>query len=210
MRTERRIRFTQTERYVFIFFGGYCNIIKLNAPIFQGTPAFISAELLKSYMGDQPPVTRTFIHDVESLLWILVWVVAHRSQDANSWKINSHAEKLIRNLSQNDMSELGAFKSGLFQGDALALQVEGCGNKWSEALVSVIDELAQFFYLYYYRKPNYTTRGARAEQVRKYTELHDLMMEESREATFARLFRILDDHIDLLKDDGPPNFTRLY
>jgi hypothetical protein len=136
--------------------------------------------------------------------------VAHRSQKTVSWEINDNAQELIQNLSQNNMRQLGAFKNGLFNADALARKVEGCGNKWSEALAPVIDELAQFFYLYYYRKPNYTTRGARAEQVRRCTELHELMTEEPRKATFARLFRILDDHIDLLKDDGPPDFTRLY
>jgi hypothetical protein len=172
--------------------------------ISQGTPAFTSGELLKGYMGDQPPVTRTFVHDAESLLWVLVWVVAHRSQDLDSWKVNADAQELIRDLSQYDMRRLGKFKGNLLEGGLLGRRVEECVNEWSEELALVVGELAEFFRIYFYNrhtKPSFKNLVGRAkERAHEDKNEHESMMNESREATFGRLFSILNTHIARLKD----------
>jgi hypothetical protein len=144
-------------------------------------------------MGDQPPVTRTFIHDAESLLWILVWVVAHRSQEKGSWKVNAHAQQLIANLSQNDMCQLGTFKADLLEGKTLGRKVQACNNDWSRELAPVVHKLAVFFQLYFYETTEFADDTSEEEA-------HELMMNEPREATFDRLFAILDTHIARLKD----------
>jgi hypothetical protein len=211
-RTERRIRFTQIEQYAFIFFEGHCNIIRLITPISQGTPAFISAQLLKSYMGDHPPATRTFIHDVESLLWVLVWVVAHRSQNSDSWEINTDAQELIQNLSQNSMRRLGTYKADLLDGGLLGRTVDRCGNDFSKALAPVVGELADLFRIYFYNLHNepsfkFLVGKAKGRALEDKNE-HELLMSESREATFDRLFAILDAHIEGLKHH-PIDLTKL-
>jgi hypothetical protein len=209
-RTEDQVHTDRTVRIDLLW--GYCNTIELNTSICQGTPAFISAQLLKSYMGEQPPVIRTFIHDVESLLWVLVWVVAHRSQVKDSWKINGHAEKLIRKLSQNDMSELGSDKGDFLDGGLLGRAVDRCGNDFSDALAPVVGELADFFRIYFYNLHNESSFkflvGKAKERALEDKNEHELLMSESREATFGRLFAILDAQIERLKHH-PIDFTKL-
>ncbi|KAG9077618.1 hypothetical protein FS749_010469, partial [Ceratobasidium sp. UAMH 11750] len=71
-----------------------------------GTPAFISAQLLMDPPAGQPSVARTFIHDIESLLWVLIWMTAHHDPS----KMNSKAQEFIQNLSQFQLGTLGDFK----------------------------------------------------------------------------------------------------
>jgi hypothetical protein len=158
----------------------------------------MSAKLLRSYTRDKIPITRTFIHDAESLLWTLVWVVAHRSQDKGSWKINTHAQQLIRDLSRKDMRDLGTFKSRLFEGQLLARDVYECNNDWSKALAPVVHELAVFFRLYFYEALPVLLYDIHSQVDCKDEKEHAVIMSESRGAIFDRLFTILDAYISRL------------
>ncbi|KAG8714760.1 hypothetical protein FRC09_017275, partial [Ceratobasidium sp. 395] len=90
-----------------------------------GTPAFISAQLLMDPVGDDPPVGRSFVHDLESLMWVLIWVAAHQSPR----EMNAEARKFVRELSQHDLHALGRFKANFIRGylDAGA-KISGFGN----------------------------------------------------------------------------------
>lgn len=196
---DRREDTTYADITVCIVWLLWASALIFTIPISKGTPAFISAQLLKSYIGGQPRATRTFMHDVESLLWVLVWVVAHRSQDEGSWKINAVAQQLIRDFSQHDTRQLGVFKAGLLLGNALVQSVYECHNDFSEALAPAIGEMAEFIHCYFYNPPSFKyIGGRRKKRALEDNKEHELMMSESREATFSRLFAILDAHIDRL------------
>jgi hypothetical protein len=164
-------------------------------------------------MGNQPPVTRTFIHDVESLLWILVWAVAHRSQKSVSWEVNANAQELIQHLSQNNMRQLGAFKSDRLEyGGLLRRAISACDNDFSKALASGVGQLAEFFRIYFYKFPNTPDFDDLVEWEKERALVnkkeHELMMSESREATFGCIFAILDAQIERLKHH-PIHLTKL-
>ncbi|CAE6477897.1 unnamed protein product [Rhizoctonia solani] len=79
-----------------------------------GTPAFVSAQLLTATA--ECPIFRTFMHDIESLFWVLFWVLIHRTQVSDGpWTVNEHAKQLIQQLSNSDMTTLGAFKRSLIK-----------------------------------------------------------------------------------------------
>ncbi|KAG8744492.1 hypothetical protein FRC10_010057 [Ceratobasidium sp. 414] len=159
-----------------------------------GTPAFISAQLLEGISSGQEPITRSFIHDIESLLWVLIWVVARRSQVKDHWKINTTAEDVIRKLSQNDLRSLGEYKRNLLADRArLEEKIDDLENDWSEDLAGVIGELADYIYTYLYFRPPKSTRLRTAPDFRvKQMQLHETYMAQSRSDTFATLFGILD------------------
>ncbi|KAG9080048.1 hypothetical protein FRC06_007135, partial [Ceratobasidium sp. 370] len=158
-----------------------------------GTPAFISAQLLEGTSG-QGPTTRSFIHDIESLLWVLIWAVAHRSQDKDIWKVNTTAEDVIRKLSQNDLHSLGEYKRNLLADRArLEEKIDDFENDWSGDLAGVIGELADYIYTYLYFRPLKPTRIRAAPDFRvKQMQLHEAYMIQPRSDTFASLFDILD------------------
>ncbi|KAG9124877.1 hypothetical protein FRC07_009909 [Ceratobasidium sp. 392] len=107
--------------------------------------------LLDGYMSASGPTKRTFMHDVESLLWILVWVVAHRSQDKKTWKINDTAKRLIRKLSQNNYESLASDKEMLLTNRSkLVSNIRNLKNDWSDDLIPIIKDLADILYLYLY------------------------------------------------------------
>ncbi|QRW15776.1 hypothetical protein RhiXN_03777 [Rhizoctonia solani] len=55
----------------------------------SGTVAFMSSQLLS-----EEPVQHTFMHDLDSLLWVLVWLVAVRAQEDNQHNANSLREEV--------------------------------------------------------------------------------------------------------------------
>ncbi|KAG8778178.1 hypothetical protein FRC12_025131 [Ceratobasidium sp. 428] len=107
-----------------------------------GTPAFISAQLLMDPIGDEPPVGRSFIHDLESLMWVLIWVAAHQSPS----EMNAEARKFVRELSQYELDALGRFKVNFIRGylDVNAT-ISQFGNTWSTKLAPIIQKMAAFF-----------------------------------------------------------------
>ncbi|KAG8720643.1 hypothetical protein FRC12_016299 [Ceratobasidium sp. 428] len=158
-----------------------------------GTPAFISGQLLLGYApgDDKPP--RTFIHDVESLFWVLVWVVAYRSQGEDTWQVSKEAEALMRKLSQSDLSELGDYKrKTLSDVEDLDRLVRGFGNDLCEDLAPIIGELAEFLFIYIYVNPAVPGltgyRKLRAQSHEEYTS-------DSQGNTFTYLFGLLDGTI---------------
>ncbi|KAG8705081.1 hypothetical protein FRC08_001860 [Ceratobasidium sp. 394] len=59
-----------------------------------GTPAFISAELLLA--PDHKPMLHTFLHDLESIFWVLIWAVVTHVEPGKRPSIE--AEKFINDL----------------------------------------------------------------------------------------------------------------
>ncbi|KAG8709989.1 hypothetical protein FRC09_000362, partial [Ceratobasidium sp. 395] len=162
-----------------------------------GTPAFISAQLLKGFATGEDKVTRTFIHDVESLFWVLVWVVAHRSQKEDTWQVSKEAETLMRKLSQPDLTDLGDYKrKTLSDVEDLDRQVRGFGNDLCEDLAPIIGELAEFLFVYIYVNPPVPGltgyRKFRAQTHEEYTS-------DSRDTTFTHLFSLFDGTIAKLQ-----------
>ncbi|KAG9091855.1 hypothetical protein FRC07_011769, partial [Ceratobasidium sp. 392] len=107
-----------------------------------GTPAFISAQLLLDPPDGESPVRRTFIHDLESLMWVLVWVVAHQ-QPA---KMNDKARNFVRKLTQYDLNALGEFKRLFIKNFAdVETEISDFDNSWSKQLAPIIQEMAYYF-----------------------------------------------------------------
>ncbi|KAG8698336.1 hypothetical protein FRC09_007285 [Ceratobasidium sp. 395] len=167
-----------------------------------GTPAFISAQLLEAHMSGEP-VTRTFIHDVESLLWVLVWVVAHHSQKEDRWQISKAARKVIQGMSQNNWDNLVDYKKGLLS-DSFGLRdtIRKFDNKWSDQLAPVIGRLASFLYQYIYISS--TSVATKDEYFVFLVNRHEKLTTCSRSSIFAQLFEIFDDDLANLVADCPP------
>ncbi|KAG8747358.1 hypothetical protein FRC10_001537, partial [Ceratobasidium sp. 414] len=178
-----------------------------------GTPAFISAQLLKSYMS-QGKVARTYVHDAESLLWVLIWVVAHRSIHKDRWEINDTAAWMIRELSKHDIVSLRRTKESMLSlSQQLVSDIMEMGTEFSKDLAPIIGELADCFYLYLYAAPSNPKPAtsdsdsdsdpADSAEPNMYHQaklaLHKQYIEESRSQTFDRLFAIINRRITRLK-----------
>ncbi|QRW05813.1 hypothetical protein RhiLY_04812 [Ceratobasidium sp. AG-Ba] len=194
-----------------------------------GTPAFISIQLLESYMGNTT-ASRGFIHDAESLLWVLIWTVAHRSVSEERWEIMPNAEKIIRQLSKLDISDLCEHKLNMISdGQRLMDRILEMETDLADGLAEVIGRLADFFYTYLYSgyKTSRTGPSARSHSKRGpqsdpsagaavgpkrpiFTQpsqthqarhmLHKQYIEESRTQTFNRLFDILNEPVAQLRE----------
>ncbi|KAG9081261.1 hypothetical protein FRC06_005684 [Ceratobasidium sp. 370] len=178
-----------------------------------GTPVFISAQLLESYMT-QRKVTRTYIHDAESLLWVLIWVVAHHSMYEDRWEISDAAAGIIRQLSVHNIKTLWQGKENmLFNWIRLVSNVQDMGTQLAQDLAPVIGELAHFFLIYLYYTPldsgpdsGPTNLDLLSHITQPYDALHKQYVEESRHQTFDRLFGIINRHITWLQKMRPtPN-----
>ncbi|QRV92137.1 phosphoribosylformylglycinamidine synthase [Ceratobasidium sp. AG-Ba] len=188
-----------------------------------GTPAFISIQLIESYMSNSV-AGRSFIHDTESLFWVLIWVVAHRSLSTNRWEISSTAAEIIRELSTLNMPSLCSNKRGMIaDGLRLVERIQEMNTDFAVALAGVIGNLADFFYIYLYtgpRKPSTRPLAAGSgsknnpksvlsadavleikKQMRQQPsqlhqrryDLHTQYIAESRTQTFSRLFDIINE-----------------
>ncbi|KAG8773522.1 hypothetical protein FRC12_002498 [Ceratobasidium sp. 428] len=158
------------------------------------------------------------MHDVESLLWILVWVVAHHSRDKKTWKINDTAKELISDLSQNNYRQLAKDKELLLSNRRrLVTTISGLDNDWSKDLLPVIEALANFIhaYLYVQPEPPKATRKSTNPQgfnpsivladptVGNSVEPHRTYTNEPRLHTYARLLNIFTEEIATLEETYP-------
>ncbi|KAG8751115.1 hypothetical protein FRC12_012593 [Ceratobasidium sp. 428] len=165
-----------------------------------GTPAFISGQLLSGYATGEDKVTRTFIHDVESLFWVLVWVVAHRSISKDSWRVGEDAAGVLQDLSQPDFSKLGRYKKDkISSGGGLRALVQGFGNDLCKDLAPVIGSLAHFLSAYLYFEPEPADDPDFEDLRAAQAQLHEKFTSYPRSATFGHLFTILDRTITTLK-----------
>ncbi|KAG8736396.1 hypothetical protein FRC10_009344, partial [Ceratobasidium sp. 414] len=160
-----------------------------------GTPAFISAELLLDPPAGQLSVARTFIHDIESLLWVLMWMTAHHEPS----KMNRKAHEFVRSLSQYDLGKLGDFKyDTILAYQALESKILKFNNTWSNDLAPLIQELAEFlFHFLYVTEPTAKQQlkyPAMVAAFQKHKELTGL----TRWEVFARVLGILSESIDEL------------
>ncbi|KAG9098850.1 hypothetical protein FRC07_010580 [Ceratobasidium sp. 392] len=168
-----------------------------------GTPAFISAQLLARFLTEQGPATRTFMHDVESLFWILLWVLAHHSRDKDEWKVNDSAKHVIGMLSQNSLEHFRHYKQ-LLLGDQRELRtcISKLDNDWSRDLADLIGHLANFLFMYLYYDPKASkapiaARGLDPDELElvvdtqssteHLTKEHVTYITEPRSRTFLRL-----------------------
>ncbi|KAG8712452.1 hypothetical protein FRC09_019855 [Ceratobasidium sp. 395] len=163
-----------------------------------GTPAFISALLLEASSSEHAPTARTFIHDVESLFWVLIWVVAKRSQSLKRWKVNGAAEEVIVKLSQASMSSLGRYKKKFM---ALSVTPEvfedsiiEFENDWSADLAGITCRLANYLWIYLYVRPRWQQAAPSENQIKQ-----EEYATHSRSGVFIDVFRILDDAIASLE-----------
>ncbi|KAG8760237.1 hypothetical protein FRC12_009602 [Ceratobasidium sp. 428] len=169
-----------------------------------GTPVFVSAQILEAHISGVL-IPRTFIHDVESLLWVLIWVIAHHSQKEGSWQINETAQDVIKELRQNDLDKLATYKRCLIW-DAFGIQktVRKFDNKWSEQLAPVIGQLAWFLCAYICIRPELFVNLKDDEHSAFLTSHHKKLITCSRSSTFAQLFHILGAALAELETDCPP------
>ncbi|KAG8788008.1 hypothetical protein FRC12_015008 [Ceratobasidium sp. 428] len=166
-----------------------------------GSPAFISGQLLKGFATGKHKVTRMFIHDVESLFWVLVWVVAHRSQKEDTWQVSKEAEAVMRKLSESDISKLSEYKRDkICNGGGFQRLVYGFNNDLCQDLAPVIGQLADFLSAYLYFQPQSLGYVSRFDTLRNaQAQLHKELTSCSRSTTFSFLFDILDPAIATLE-----------
>ncbi|CAE6461806.1 unnamed protein product [Rhizoctonia solani] len=175
-----------------------------------GTPAFISAQLL---IADSPNA-RTFMHDIESLFWVLVWVLIRRGKNLDGpWSVNEHAKQLIRDLSNNDFAALGKFKRSFIKSSVdtdCEQEILKLENPWCEDLVLLIQEFGAFLYCYLYAK---TTRAfsewAGDAFQQGLPQLHDQFLDQPHLQTFEVLFTILERHMGILEKKYQVDLTKL-
>ncbi|QRV97977.1 hypothetical protein RhiJN_25996 [Ceratobasidium sp. AG-Ba] len=154
-----------------------------------GTPAFISAQLLESATSDQLPVARAIIHDLESLLWVLIWIVIHHEPRA----MNQAAKDLAQSLSEPNLRKLYRFKS-----DTIALygslehKIRELNNGWSDDLAAVIEELGSFVYHFLYFK-DLAGGVARRDAAKEFhRQEHRRLMNLTRWEVFEEFLGIFD------------------
>ncbi|KAG9082193.1 hypothetical protein FRC07_014282, partial [Ceratobasidium sp. 392] len=197
-----------------------------------GTPAFISAQLLLDPPAGERPVRRSFIHNLESLMWVLIWVVAHEEPA----KMSDEACNLIRNLSQYDLNALGNFKRSFIKNyEEAGKTISDFGNSWSIKLAPVIQDMAFFFDHFLYptmpcidrsgpqnsnsnrsvpRNPRLTVHKKTANQAAEYAQtrlkIQDQFMKYDRLTAFHHLLGVVTDAIENLSGtDEPVDLNKL-
>ncbi|KAG8770311.1 hypothetical protein FRC12_004364 [Ceratobasidium sp. 428] len=167
---------------------------------------FASAQLLQGQSPARGPVAKTFIHDIESLFWVLVWEVAQRSQFEKHWEINDKAKAVIQSLSQSDMSLLQDYKKSFLLASVypgtFESKIKGFENDWSEDLAGVIYDLADYIWCYLYFESPTRPRYSRRRPIKAQTK-HEEYTTCSRSNTFGDIFSILDDAIIALEAKYP-------
>ncbi|KAB5587519.1 hypothetical protein CTheo_9042 [Ceratobasidium theobromae] len=113
-----------------------------------GTPAFIAAQLLLATRHQ--PVQHTYLHDLESFFWVLVWIVATRVEPGK--KMNAQAREVMADLCNPDDRSLGNFKTR-FVATPLASgkKIAGLNNGWNQA-GGVVYRFAEFLNSSIYNK----------------------------------------------------------
>ncbi|KAG8707337.1 hypothetical protein FRC08_000575 [Ceratobasidium sp. 394] len=158
-----------------------------------GTPAFISAQLLTDPPVGQPSVARTFIHDIESLLWVLIWMTAHHEPS----KMNINAREFIQELSQYDLRKLGKFKLSTIKAyEDLDSSIINFDNSWSEDLAPVIQELAEFLYHFLYATEPTTKKQLKYSTMVAAFQKHRELMSLTRWDVFSHVLGILAESIE--------------
>ncbi|KAG9090764.1 hypothetical protein FS749_000308 [Ceratobasidium sp. UAMH 11750] len=156
----------------------------------------------------QSKVARTYIHDTESLLWVLIWVVAHHSTRKDRWEVNSAAAEMIQRLSTHDLKSLWRDKKAMLSDfRQLISDIRKMETDLSKDLAPVIGELAMFFYIYLHAAPLNLGPSASGPDfglgpVDPYEALHKDYIVESRSQTFDRLFMMVNRHIAWLNKAG--------
>ncbi|CAE6367534.1 unnamed protein product [Rhizoctonia solani] len=172
-----------------------------------GTPIFISAQLLLA----DTPIARTFMHDIESLFWVLVWVLVRHTQNLDdSWSVNQHAKGLIREFSNSDMAALGKSKKLFIKSSCDAdceQEIMKLENPWCEDLVPIIREFGRFLYFYLYADTVLGRFHSRALQ--GLLQQRNEYLDQPHQKTFDCLFEILEDNIRILEKKYQVDLTKL-
>ncbi|KAG8735515.1 hypothetical protein FRC10_010424, partial [Ceratobasidium sp. 414] len=162
-----------------------------------GTPAFISAQLLVDPPAGQLLAARTFIHDIESLLWVLIWMTAHHEPS----KMNREAREFVQELSQYDLRKLGKFKLSTIKAyEDLDSNILKFNNTWSNDLAPVIQELAEFLFHFLYATKPTTKKQLKYTTMVAAFQTHEELTSLTRWEVFSRVLGILSESIgDLAK-----------
>jgi hypothetical protein len=158
------------------------------------------------------------MHDVESLFWVMLWMVICQSQEEGSWKVNEHAKSLMKQFSNDDMVTLRKDKESLICraaiGQTFTATILELDNPWCKDLAWLLTEFAELLYYYlYHRAPssldprqvlgqsftqNPIKRSTR-NAVRQLDAYHDQLLDQPHLTTFQDLFEMFDQHICFLK-----------
>ncbi|KAG8731609.1 hypothetical protein FRC10_001613 [Ceratobasidium sp. 414] len=126
-----------------------------------GTPAFISAQLLLA--TNKQPVRHTFLHDLESIFWVLVWTVATHVEPEKV--LSEEAQQLIDSLSNRDDKFLGLFKrSFIAYPAAVHKDIRQLGNGWEKAATAA-QKFAAFLRTNIYEKEGDQISGSDDENI---------------------------------------------
>ncbi|KAB5588810.1 hypothetical protein CTheo_7752 [Ceratobasidium theobromae] len=110
-----------------------------------GTPEFISGQLLLA--TPDRPVSHTYLHDLESFFWVLVWMMVTYVERGK--KMNTVALRLFRKFCTTDPGALGDFKIGLICAPEASMgDIANLDNGWNlkpaRDLVYFFAELLQY------------------------------------------------------------------
>ncbi|KAF8595896.1 hypothetical protein BDV93DRAFT_514595 [Ceratobasidium sp. AG-I] len=105
-----------------------------------GTLSFMAVDLITAEAN--VALTHTYLHDLESFFWVLLYVVAaHLEGDASP---NKHAMSVISQLNQFDRQSLGNAKFALLARImAGKLDVRKFGRSWATTLAPIIEKFAE-------------------------------------------------------------------
>ncbi|KAF8596325.1 hypothetical protein BDV93DRAFT_67488 [Ceratobasidium sp. AG-I] len=113
-----------------------------------GTPAFIAAQLLLA--TNDKPIRHTFLHDLESFFWVLVWALATHVQPGK--RMNKDALRLIDSLCSDNDWALGNFKRGFILTPRTTRQaIKELGNGWEDGR-RVVQKFAESLKTHIYDK----------------------------------------------------------
>ncbi|QRW05890.1 hypothetical protein RhiLY_04889 [Ceratobasidium sp. AG-Ba] len=106
-----------------------------------GTPAFMAVDLLLAAKGQA--ITHTYLHDLESFFWVLLYAVAEHSEENDT--PNQAALDLLKDLNKIGWRDLGQAKnSHLSEIQSGRYDIRCFGTVWANSLAPVIEEFARW------------------------------------------------------------------
>ncbi|CAE6439022.1 unnamed protein product [Rhizoctonia solani] len=109
-----------------------------------GTPAFMAVELLPGLLAKPTkPVPHTYVHDLESFFWVLLYTIAEHQEGGAP--VNSNALEVLERLDRLDNTLLGDGKFYLLGAIVDGtLDVRSFGTVWAEFLAPVVEGFAEW------------------------------------------------------------------
>ncbi|KAG8735177.1 hypothetical protein FRC10_010898 [Ceratobasidium sp. 414] len=113
-----------------------------------GTPTFMSLRVLRIPIGQ--PYEHSFMDDLESFFWLILWCVLERVEPGN---MNPGVDGLLNLLGQSNLGIIASQKSDLLakcvreDGDGMKDALALCRNSWATdpAVVDLILKMGSYF-----------------------------------------------------------------